>query len=231
MDLQTLYMGIGACLLLTLIILFIPSKIATFLGNGFSFGKTGVRFSRFYRDNRDLLGNFLLLIGIIYSFGFGFIPVELEKYTFTVLYGIFFFLVVNQYYRVFGQNRLIDRLPSISAICTMASVNYISAAGYLNNFGLAHPSAEFAKSLLNERIYHLTYFLAYNHFICYLLNIFLYCFSFYCLLAQFKYLRLEDNVKAKNAFFLWIKVIIISALMLGLSYHGYQFILLIFNIG
>lgn len=231
MDLQTLYIGIGTCLFLTLIILLMPSKYAVILGNKFSFGKKGMHFSRFYRDNRDLLGNFLLLIGIIYSFGFGFIPEEFEKYTFTALYAIFSLLVINQYYRVYGQKRIVDRLPSISALCTMASVNYISAAGYLNNFGLAHPSAEFAKSLLNERIYHLTYFLAYNHFICYLLNIFLYCFSFYCLLAQFKYLRLEDNVKAKNAIFLWIKVIIISALMLGLSYHGYQFILLIFNIG
>ncbi|MDO4466804.1 MAG: hypothetical protein Q4C49_07320 [Bacillota bacterium] len=230
MDIQAISLVGGIGLILTIIVSLVPTNIASFIGQKLSFQKKGLHYSRFYRDQRDLLGNLLLFVTILYSFCFGFIPISIEKYCFTILYVFCFIVMVTQYFHAYSQKELTQRIPTISALCLLSVTNYIAASGFLNNFGLMYPSMEFIQSIQNGNIYRLTYFLAYNHFICYMLNIFLYFFSFYCLIAQFKYLRLEDCVKAKNAVLLWLKAILISIFMLGLSYYGYQFILFIFNI-
>ncbi|MBQ0065337.1 MAG: hypothetical protein KBT48_06200, partial [Firmicutes bacterium] len=92
------------------------------------------------------------------------------------------------------------------------------------------PCAMFGKNVIDGSFLHLTYYLANMNFMAYFTSFFLYMFAFYCLIAQFKYLRLEDHYKAKNPVFLWFKVLLISAIMIGISYLGFIGIKFVFNV-
>ncbi|MBQ0064209.1 MAG: hypothetical protein KBT48_00435, partial [Firmicutes bacterium] len=141
MNIQILGIFSGLCLLISMAVCFLPKPLAGLVAAMFSYGKLGVRYAQRYRDNRDKLGYLFLLIGFIYSIIFIFIPYQIEKYVFSGIYGYFFLITIAQYYRVYKEERILKRFAALSAICVMASVNYIACVGALNNFGFMGPCA------------------------------------------------------------------------------------------
>lgn len=214
---------IGAIVLLVgILLVLIPTKFLSKMFSIFSMGTFGIRYIRRRRDHVDSLGNFFLFISFILSFTFFIIP--FFQYVIGGWLVFAFLCTFAQAARIGTNMKYIPAKFLLLGVYLMGASGIVATSGMINNYAIVSDVAFFNKALFGGNATNLFFFLSEPYTFDLLLEALLIFSSSYILWAQFKYIRLEDTFKARWIITYLLKVIVVCAFVLGLSYFGFGFI-------
>ncbi len=199
---------------------FIPQKGYDFLVRVFSFGDIGIRKVNRRHDYVDGFANLLLLITIVLSLFHFEIPYG--NIGFAVAFWFSFLCAFSQLHRVTSAETKKNQLILKYAFYILAVCCFIASNGVTHSF--VSDTTQFVNDLHSNRVFSVFYVLSHHEIMIVFLQTMLYIFSFYCMWAQFKFIRLEDTYKANSVLFFCIKMAFLSIFVLLISYFGYDFI-------
>ena len=213
---------IGIVFLVGIILILIPTRAWNKVLHIFSFNKFGVRYIRRRRDNTDTLCNVFLFISFLLSISYWIIPY------FQIVIGVWltfaFIVTFAQGARVGMSLSTFKGKMVLLGIVLMYGCGLLSSVGVINQFALVSRATFFEKAVFSKEILDVFFYLQKPYAMDILLGFFVIFTSCYILWAQFKYLRLEDTFKARWIITYLLKVLFVCALVVGVSYFGFDFI-------
>ncbi len=209
-----LFIGIGVA------IYFFPEKGYQVLEPVFTFGNVGLRKVKRRHEYVDTLSNLIFLICIVFSLFHFEIPYQ------SIIYGVMFWLsyacLFFQLRRITKKENKRDRLIVLYTSYVFAICSFLASSNLLIDFQT--DTNIFVQSLHSNHVFSLFYILTNHEPMIVLLQTILYIASFYCLWAQIKYIRLENEYKARNMIFFCVKFALLCVLFLLFAYYGNELI-------
>lgn len=207
-------LGIGIC--------FLPNSASEWIATKASLHSFGIRNLPRKNDKTDTLANMVLFFLLVFSCTYWLIPdITIAYILYSLLYLISCFLLLAQCCRISKSYSEGHHLAFFLAMALMMVLSYISAMSVFNGHQVVDDLLVFRKHLAHNELFEILYYFQNHEIFSVILQGLLFFSSFYMIWAQFKYMRLESNYKARNIVFLWIKVLFVCAIMLGLSWGGY----------
>ncbi|MBP3853906.1 MAG: hypothetical protein J6D18_04985, partial [Erysipelotrichaceae bacterium] len=189
-----------------IVAVFLPKKAREWMARNISLQDKGVRYSSWRRDRIDTLTNVLLFLSLLFSIAVPFIPGG--KYVYLGLYGICFFLLLGQTYRITDKMGAGPGRMLVLAIVLMCGVAAFCAA-YLVSPRIPKAVVQFISDVKDRSFLSFVYLFSRYEPVVILQQMLCTMASFYVLWAQFKYMRLEHHYKAVNLPFFWFKVMMV----------------------
>lgn len=208
---------------IAVVLCILPTTIQQWWANHLSFDHFGIRTIKRRHDQTDTLGNFILFACLVFCCLYWQLQ-DSFMVIYTVLFGISFVLLMGQTYRISSTYPKKKQNSLILAIFTMSAIAYCSAIGLWNGHQILKDLPVFLQSLQKHATSSFFYYVRHYEWASVILSGLTMFYTFYLILAQFKYMRLEDTFKADTLIFFWIKVIFVSILSIGLGYGGYVLI-------
>lgn len=201
-------------LILGVLVVFMPKKAQEFLSDKSSLQHWGMRYSNWRRDYIDTLTNFFLFLCFFGSMGLVISPYGKE--IFMGIYFIAFVLLISQTYRISQKMESKEQRLLYLAIYVMCAIAFLAATLFMS-YPLQNAYKQFLKDIDDQSIYSILYWFTHvqptmliHQFVCYFA-------AFYVVWAQFKYMRLENHYKAVSLTTFWVKVIIVSFVLVAIS--------------
>ncbi len=214
---------IGAIVLLVgILLILIPTRFLNMIFKIFSMGTFGIRYIRRRRDHVDSLANFFLFISFLLSISFFIIPYF--QYVVGAWLVFSFLCTFAQAARIGTQMKILPAKVVLFGVYLMFASGIIATTGVINNYVILSDVSFFNKAIFGGNATNLFFYLSQPYTFDILLEGLLIFSSSYILWAQFKYIRLEDTFKARWVFTYVLKILIVCAFVLGLSYFGFSFI-------
>ena len=200
------------------IFFFLPKSFLSSIEKWFSFSKKGIRKLRSRKETVDSLGNFFLFLGFLFSILYIFIPNYL--YVYVILLTFFCLITLAQAIRVTKRKKKEIRF------LVLYGLYLFFAFGILMSFqaGLEPGVLSFKEDLMQGHVFNLFYILTHVSLMEYFLQCILFFIPIYALLAQFKYMRLENMYKASHISIYLFKVFFVCLILYILSQKGQAFL-------
>lgn len=214
----------GLVLALLMLIVLIDPKGHAFLST-FTFGRYGIRYIRRFQTTSDSLANFMIFVCLFFSMVFGFLPEF--KYMYAVLLLFSLACCLAQCIDV-SKNRAVWKQKVV-----VASTFLVGAIGLYVNFhssALQGTALLFCQDVLAHRTNHIVYFLENVQPFAYALMATLYMVPVFVLWTQFKYMRLEHDIKALSLSGYVVKMGIVSVLLIILYLAGLPFLMSVYHL-
>lgn len=212
----------AAMAILAIALMLLPAKTLAEITSFFSFGSFGIRRIRRWNNTTDTLGNFFIIFSLALSLCAFLIPEYLAWY--GMWYGFTLLCVVSKAAAI-GINMPVWKYEiMLGMLLVLGICGFVSAYGLLNNQAGFIPMRYFLNDLQHDRLADAWYYITNPTFFYVALQSLLLFAPLLFLWQQFKYMRLEDKFKGANLFTFTCYILFLSALMLGLSYKGFDII-------
>ncbi len=227
MDWLTWMVIVGIAVLLSLV----PIKDLRKATSIFTFKKFGIRKKKRWNALIDDLGNFFLLISFVFCCVYWLVPYYRQIFAVWIMFTMICALsrsaiITSKYPR--------DWKGKTSAIIVNAGLYLVGAIGLAGAVGVFNNSmflsgvARFTHDLESGSIQSYMYFLTNPSIFYVLLEGLLMFIPLMFLWNNFKYMRTERMIRAANVVTFTIKLLLLYALLVTLSYYGFDFINMIY---
>ena len=218
------------CIIVTSVMsihLVLSNKKAYVLARPLMFDKMGIRYMKKRHDYSDTIGNGFLLVGSIFCVLYPLIPAYMWIYAIFLLIG--YLMLMAQISRIYKKNRSL-RIYLVILFSVFVMVGMISASGIFNQMVCKEYAHQFFLDIFQGHIYGILYWFQNVAPMMYLMQAILFIGPLYVLGSQFKYMRLENTFKALHIITLSIKIVLVSAVLLGLAYTGADFLTVVYHV-
>ena len=188
------YIIIGVVFCIACIMSLLPKAIYKYIANIFSMHKYGIRKQQRYRTYTETFGNLMIGISLFFCVIYCFLP---------FYNGIYFILFIFSYLCMLSQTYLVTRKKSNSIFRTVlilvnlfSAVCILGATGYFNQHAYVSVLNQFLIDFKAGQVFDVLYLLKNRTWMYYLFQGVIFAFPLVIMWNQFKYMRLENSVKA-----------------------------------
>lgn len=216
------YMVIGIVLVFVVLMSILPKPVYNAITRAFSMHKNGIRRIQKYRTTTDSIGNLMLGISIVFCIFYCFIPF------YSFLYGIFF--IVSYLCLLAQANRVTTKKPKQIAKTVIfltnlfAGVSFLGALGFLNGHASVAVINQFMIDFHAHKVFNILYLLQNRTWMYWLFQGALFMFPLFIMWSHFKYMRLENSVKAVYFVTYIIKMLFLIMIVLCFSCEAFDFL-------
>ena len=216
------YVVIGLVGVLVILMSILPKPVYNAITRVFSMHKNGIRKIRKYNSTTDSIANLLITISIVFSIFYCFIPF------YSILYAIFF--VVSYLCLLAQANRVTSKKTQSVARTVIfltnlfSSISFLGALGFLNQHISDAVIAQFMIDFQAHKVFDILYLLQNRTWMYWLFQGILFLFPLFIMWSHFKYMRLENSVKAVYFVTYIIKMIFLIVVVLLVSYGTFEFL-------
>ena len=216
------YVVIGLVGVLVILMSILPKPVYNAITRVFSMHKNGIRKIRKYNSTTDSIANLLITISIVFSIFYCFIPF------YSILYAIFF---VVSYLCLLAQSNRVTSKKTQSVARTVifltnlfSGISFLGALGFLNQHISDAVIAQFMIDFQAHKVFDILYLLQNRTWMYWLFQGILFLFPLFIMWSHFKYMRLENSVKAVYFVTYIIKMIFLIVVVLLVSYGTFEFL-------
>ena len=216
------YVVIGLVGVLVILMSILPKPVYNAIIRVFSMHKNGIRKIRKYNSTTDSIANLLITISIVFSIFYCFIPF------YSILYAIFF--VVSYLCLLAQANRVTSKKTQSVARTVIfltnlfSGISFLGALGFLNQHISDAVIAQFMIDFQAHKVFDILYLLQNRTWMYWLFQGILFLFPLFIMWSHFKYMRLENSVKAVYFVTYIIKMIFLIVVVLLVSYGTFEFL-------
>lgn len=216
------YVVIGLVGVLVILMSILPKPVYNAITRVFSMHKNGIRKIRKYNSTTDSIANLLITISIVFSIFYCFIPF------YSILYAIFF--VVSYLCLLAQANRVTSKKTQSVARTVIfltnlfSGISFLGALGFLNQHISDAVIAQFMIDFQAHKVFDILYLLQNRTWMYWLFQGILFLFPLFIMWSHFKYMRLENSVKAVYFVTYIIKMIFLIVVVLLVSYGTFEFL-------
>ena len=222
------YMVIGIVLVFVVLMSILPKPVYNAITRAFSMHKNGIRRIQKYRTTTDSIGNLMLGISIVFCIFYCFIPF------YSFLYGIFF--IVSYLCLLAQANRVTTKKPKQIAKTVIfltnlfAGVSFLGALGFLNGHASVAVINQFMIDFHAHKVFNILYLLQNRTWMYWLFQGALFMFPLFIMWSHFKYMRLENSVKAVYFVTYIIKMLFLIMIVLCFSCEVFDFLDMVYQV-
>lgn len=216
------YVVIGLVGVLVILMSILPKPVYNAITRVFSMHKNGIRKIRKYNSTTDSIANLLITISIVFSIFYCFIPF------YSILYAIFF--IVSYLCLLAQANRVTSKKTQSVARTVIfftnlfSGISFLGALGFLNQHISDAVIAQFMIDFQAHKVFDILYLLQNRTWMYWLFQGILFLFPLFIMWSHFKYMRLENSVKAVYFVTYIIKMIFLIVVVLLVSYGTFEFL-------
>ena len=216
------YVVIGLVGVLVILMSILPKPVYNAITRVFSMHKNGIRKIRKYNSTTDSIANLLITISIVFSIFYCFIPF------YSILYAIYF--VVSYLCLLAQANRVTSKKTQSVARTVIfltnlfSGISFLGALGFLNQHISDAVIAQFMIDFQAHKVFDILYLLQNRTWMYWLFQGILFLFPLFIMWSHFKYMRLENSVKAVYFVTYIIKMIFLIVVVLLVSYGTFEFL-------
>lgn len=216
------YVVIGLVGVLVILMSILPKPVYNAITRVFSMHKNGIRKIRKYNSTTDSIANLLITISIVFSIFYCFIPF------YSILYAIFFIVsylcLLAQANRVTSKKTQSVARTVIFLTNLFSGISFLGALGFLNQHISDAVIAQFMIDFQAHKLFDILYLLQNRTWMYWLFQGILFLFPLFIMWSHFKYMRLENSVKAVYFVTYIIKMIFLIVVVLLVSYGTFEFL-------
>lgn len=216
------YVVIGLVGVLVILMSILPKPVYNAITRVFSMHKNGIRKIRKYNSTTDSIANLLITISIVFSIFYCFIPF------YSILYAIFFIVsylcLLAQANRVTSKKTQSVARTVIFLTNLFSGISFLGALGFLNQHISDAVIAQFMIDFQAHKVFDILYLLQNRTWMYWLFQGILFLFPLFIIWSHFKYMRLENSVKAVYFVTYIIKMIFLIVVVLLVSYGTFEFL-------
>lgn len=216
------YVVIGLVGVLVILMSILPKPVYNAITRVFSMHKNGIRKIRKYNSTTDSIANLLITISIVFSIFYCFIPF------YSILYAIFFIVsylcLLAQANRVTSKKTQSVARTVIFLTNLFSGISFLGALGFLNQHISDAVIAQFMIDFQEHKVFDILYLLQNRTWMYWLFQGILFLFPLFIMWSHFKYMRLENSVKAVYFVTYIIKMIFLIVVVLLVSYGTFEFL-------
>lgn len=216
------YVVIGLVGVLVILMSILPKPVYNAITRVFSMHKNGIRKIRKYNSTTDSIANLLITISIVFSIFYCFIPF------YSILYAIFFIVsflcLLAQANRVTSKKTQSVARTVIFLTNLFSGISFLGALGFLNQHISDAVIAQFMIDFQAHKVFDILYLLQNRTWMYWLFQGILFLFPLFIMWSHFKYMRLENSVKAVYFVTYIIKMIFLIVVVLLVSYGTFEFL-------
>lgn len=216
------YVVIGLVGVLVILMSILPKPVYNAITRVFSMHKNGIRKIRKYNSTTDSIANLLITISIVFSIFYCFIPF------YSILYAIFFIVsylcLLAQANRVTSKKTQFVARTVIFLTNLFSGISFLGALGFLNQHISDAVIAQFMIDFQAHKVFDILYLLQNRTWMYWLFQGILFLFPLFIMWSHFKYMRLENSVKAVYFVTYIIKMIFLIVVVLLVSYGTFEFL-------
>ena len=222
------YIVIGIVLVFVVLMSILPKPVYNAITRAFSMHKNGIRRIQKYRTTTDSIGNLMLGISIVFCIFYCFIPF------YSFLYGIFF--IVSHLCLLAQANRVTTKKPKqiaktvIFLTNVFAGVSFLGALGFLNGHASVAVINQFMIDFHAHKVFNILYLLQNRTWRYWLFQGALFMFPLFIMWSHFKYMRLENSVKAVYFVTYIIKMLFLIMIVLCFSCGAFDFLDMVYQV-
>ncbi len=216
------YVVIGLVGILVILMSILPKSVYNAITYVFSMHKNGIRKIRKYNSTTDSIANLLVGVSIVFCIFYCFIPF------YSILYAIFF--MVSYLCMLAQANRVTSRKTQSVARTVLfltnlfAGVSFLGALGFLNHHMSDAVIAQFMIDFQAHKVFDILYLLQNRTWMYWLFQGVLFLFPLFIMWSHFKYMRLENSVKAVYFVTYIMKMIFLIVVVMFISYGAFEFL-------
>ena len=209
------YIVIGIVLVFVVLMSILPKPVYNAITRAFSMHKNGIRRIQKYRTTTDSIGNLMLGISIVFCIFYCFIPF------YSFLYGIFF--IVSYLCLLAQANRVTTKKPKQIAKTVIFLTNVFAHASLavINQFMIDFHA---------HKVFNILYLLQNRTWMYWLFQGALFMFPLFIMWSHFKYMRLENSVKAVYFVTYIIKMLFLIMIVLCFSCEAFDFLDMVYQV-
>lgn len=211
--------------LFCLLIVFLPNVVLNAITNIFSMEKFGIRKIKRYRTTTDSFGNFMIFILLLFCIFYFLIPGY--KIIYSVFYWFAFLCCIAQANRVTKKK---EKRIVLFCVSLLGCIGYISAMGFVNQHMADVGIQLWLMDHADGKVFALFYFLTNRSWFYLLFQGILFIWPVFCMWSQFKYMRLENSIKAYHIVTYVFKTLLVCSFILGLGYYGFEFLDMVYQV-
>lgn len=216
------YLVIGVVGLVVIIMSILPKPFYNGITRLFSMGKNGIRRIQKYHTTTDSIANLLIGISVLFCIFYCFIPF------YSFFYGFFFIL---SYLCLLAQTNRVTSKKSKEIARTViwltnifAGVSFLGTLGFLNHHISSAVIAQFMIDFHAHKVFDILYILQNRTWMYWLFQGLLFLYPLFIMWSHFKYMRLENSVKAVYFVTYILKMLWIIFIVLGISLVSFDFL-------
>lgn len=222
------YIVIGIVLVFVVLMSILPKPVYNAITRAFSMHKNGIRRIQRYHTTTDSIGNLMLGISVFFCIFYCFIPF------YSFLYGIFF--IVSYLCLLAQANRVTTKKPKqiaktvIFLTNVFAGISFLGALGYFNGHASVAVINQFMIDFHAHKVFNILYLLQNRTWMYWLFQGALFMFPLFIMWSHFKYMRLENSVKAVYFVTYIIKMLFLIMVVLYFSCEAFDFLDMVYQV-
>lgn len=222
------YVVIGLTIVLVILMSILPKWVYNGITSVFSMHKNGIRKIQKYHTTTDSIANLMIGISIVFSLFYCFIPF------YSVLYSLFF--IVSYLCMLAQANRVTNKKTKQIAKTVILLINifvgvcFLGALGFLNHHMSSSVITQFMIDFHAHKVFDILYLLQNRTWMYWLFQGLLFVFPLFIMWSHFKYMRLENSVKAVYFITYILKMVFMIAVMLAFSTQAFSFLDMVYQV-
>lgn len=222
------YVVIVFTIVLVIIMSVLPKPVYNGITSVFSMHKNGIRKIQKYHTTTDSIANLMIGISIAFSILYCFIPF------YSVLYGLFF--IVSYLCMLAQANRVTSKKTKqiaktvIFLTNVFAGICFLGALGFLNHHIASGVITQFMIDFHAHKVFNILYLLQNRTWMYWLFQGLLFVFPLFIMWSHFKYMRLENSVKAVYFITYILKMVFMIVVMLAFSTQAFSFLDMVYQV-
>lgn len=188
------YIIIGVVFCIACIMSLLPKSIYKYIASVFSMHKYGIRKQQRYRTYTDTFGNLMIGFSLFFCLIYCFLPF------YSGIYTIFF---IFAYLCMLSQSYLVTRKKTTAIFRTVlilvnlfSAICLLGATGYFNQHAYVSVLNQFVIDFKAGQTFDILYLLKNRTWMYYLFQALIFAYPLVIMWNHFKYMRLENSVKA-----------------------------------
>lgn len=218
--------GVVFCIACTMSLL--PKSIYKYIANIFSMHKYGIRKQQRYRTYTDTFGNLMIGFSLFFCLIYCFLPF------YSGIYTIFF---IFAYLCMLSQSYLVTRKKPTAIFRTVlilvnlfSAICLLGATGYFNQHAYVSVLNQFVIDFKAGQTFDILYLLKNRTWMYYLFQALIFAYPLVIMWNHFKYMRLENSVKAVYFGTYVFKMLFMMCFFVALTTKMFNFLDLVYQV-